>query len=75
LTTQLIVKPQHFADEAGTNLKRQGADVAGRRVGGRLGDRLTLESVQTWRRVIQPRVQRVVQLIAGDEPGVQFVRK
>jgi hypothetical protein len=67
LPAKLIVKPQHFVDEAGPDSKWQGAGLTQGGIRGCLRDRFAVERVQPHRRILHSRVKLVVQLIARDE--------
>ncbi len=69
LPAEQVVEAEDLGDEAGAHLERRHRPLARRRVGGGLRDRVALERAKPPRRIRQPRVQPVVQLVARDEIG------
>jgi hypothetical protein len=67
LPAKLIIKPHHLMDEAGPDLKRQGASLTQGRIRRCLRNRFAVERVQPRQRILHSRVKLVIQLIARDE--------
>jgi hypothetical protein len=67
LAAEKIVEAEHLGDEARAELKRQLATGRGRRARGRLCDDVALEGAEASRRIREPRVKVVVQLVSRDD--------
>ena len=69
LATELVVETQHLGNQSGPQLKRQLVAARCRGVRGRLRHDVALERAQPARRIRQPALQPVIQLVARHDIG------
>jgi hypothetical protein len=69
LTPKLVIEAKDLGDEPRPDAERQIAAICGRIMGGGLRDRVTFKGCELAGWICASRVQRLVQLIAGDHCG------